>query len=169
MSRKLTDFIHMETEEGRGYCFVGMFPDSAKMVRDWAINDCELDPESVYPVDSYHCTLIYDRSNPKNWSIFPSGPEMYVATITGFEVFGDKGAMVIMLECHELAERHRFLLVNGYKSDYATYNPHVTFKTGATSEEIRRTRANLDRLIGREISFFGEEWEKIDGEWDGKP
>lgn len=126
---------------------------------------------TTLPADELHVTVIHSKT-PVDWmkagdyppagdtegniTVKPGGPRIV-------ESLGGKGAVVLSFACYELSWRHDELKKLGAKSDYDTYQPHVTITWDAGDMDL----STVEPYTG-EIVLGPEIFKEVDDEWSSK-
>lgn len=137
---------YSELKTGKGYVSIRLRPKDAralhKIVRGLGIVN------GLKP-DEYHCTLIYDKTNPT--IPFEAPTKIFHAKLDTPLVLGPgvRDALVLMLkDCPELTELHRYLLRIGYKHSFPTFSPHISLKYHPTRSDVAKVQgAFRDKIL----------------------
>lgn len=119
--------------------------------------------ETPVPEDKLHITVLYSR-NPVKIS---AKEYSYEAQAKALELFknsdGTKSALVLLLNCPALEQRHNELIALGGTHDFPSYQPHVTlcydYKSGISL---------TNQLQGIVLQVVDEYVEPLDLDWSSK-
>lgn len=152
-------------ETGKGYGAVYPTPEDAKAIGDWVAT---LNIKDPLPVNKYHVTLMYDKSNPKvSEDVIgkDASTQTYGAALQDIKTLGEgkwRGA-VIMLDSPELKGRFDTLLNSGFTHSYPNFLPHLSLKYVPTPEDIQTLQDNFHTLRAQipKIVLTRETWSQI--------
>lgn len=146
------------TGTGKGYAAVLVHPRWAQAMYK-ALELAGM--EDLQPANKYHCTLMYDESNPNLDPNVPAGAG-YKARVTGVDTLGEGEwqGLVIKLECRELQDRFKALQARGYKHSYPDLLLHISVKYKPKPGDIDILKQCLDKAPTR-VPLFAEYWEPI--------
>lgn len=158
-------------EDKVGYINVTPTDASCYRIQDLIEKSCI---QNCIPIFDFHCTLMYDRSNPRIKKDFQQSEEnkfnskscYYVGYITGVDILGEIGspwrAIVLTLESNDLHIRHKQLLDLGFNHSYSEFKPHISIKYQPNeSDNIERLKEIIEFFKPIIVTFDKENWRLV--------
>ncbi|MGO4560987.1 DUF2213 domain-containing protein [Rhizobiales bacterium 3FA27D7] len=117
--------------------------------------------DETLKADDLHVTVAYSNE-PVDWDRFKPRENTAVAILgpRSVEELGDKGAVCLLFQSDELAERHRTFEDGGASWDWPQYRPHVTITYFGAGVDLTKV-APYDGPL----EFGPEVFEEIDDNW----
>jgi hypothetical protein len=110
------------------------------LVQDWAAKNC------IVLDDALHVTLLYSRK-VVNVELCDSE---YVATGVRFDKLGD--ALVLVLQCQALVDRHEQFMAQGGTHDFDEFILHMTIQTKTDLNPDEVPMMDFGLVFGREYT-----------------
>lgn len=131
------------------YAALYLSPQSQRQLADW------LDEQGIEHDDpaEFHCTVMYSQT-PMPQAEAVAGPVSVTATVTGWELLGDR-ATVLLVRCIKAEQIHKLFMDQGASHSWPQYIPHVTINSDQhlenPSDQLPTFRLTFDRLEARPI------------------